>query len=93
MADWNNPKNFSMTFDVKADENLVDFFKRTKKELEDFEKAINERQIQLFDELVSDGVVEKGDGYYFGRALFMAGYERGWNDHLDLTLESTKKDD
>lgn len=93
MADWNNPQNVSITFDVKADENAVDFFNRFTKEIGDFEKAIDERMRQLFDELVSEGVEEKGEGYLFARSLFMSGYQHGWNDHFDLTFEKTKEDD
>lgn len=93
MADWNNPKNVSMSFDVKADENAVDFFNRLKKEIGDFEKAIDERTRQLFDELVSEGVEEKDEGYLFARALFMLGYQHGWNDHFDLTLEADKAEE
>ena len=55
MSDWDNKGSISMSFDIKADEKAVDFFNRTMKELKDFEKAINERMIQLFDENIGVG--------------------------------------
>jgi hypothetical protein len=93
MTDWNNPKNFSITFDVKADEKSVDFFNRFTKEIGDFEKAIDERIRQLFVERFGEHGKEKNEGYDIARKLFMIGYQYGWNDHFDLTFGKTKEDD
>ena len=81
MSDWNNPKNISMSFKLEADEKTVDFFNRTMKELEDFEKAVNKRMIQLFDENINIGG-EKADEEAYKQVLkvFMLGYGHGWND-------------
>ena len=73
-----------MSFDIKADEKAVDFFNRTMKELKDFEKAINERMIQLFDENIGVGGEKADEAYKQVLQVFMLGYGHGWNDRKEL---------
>jgi hypothetical protein len=84
MNDWTNKGNISMSFDIKADEKAVDFFNRTMKELKDFEKAINERMIQLFDENIGVGGEKADEAYKQVLKVFMLGYGHGWNDRKEL---------
>ena len=84
MSDWDNKGSISMSFDIKADEKAVDFFNRTMKELKDFEKAINERMIQLFDENIGVGGEKADEAYKQVLKVFMLGYGHGWNDRKEL---------
>ena len=84
MSDWDNKGSISMSFDIKADEKAVDFFNRTMKELKDFEKAINERMIQLFDENIGVGGEKADESYKQVLKVFMLGYGHEWNDRKEL---------
>lgn len=84
MSKWNDSKSFSMSFDMKADEAALDFFKREMKGLEDFEKAINARMKQLFDEYICVDGEEKGEAYNQILKVFMIGYGHGWNDRKEI---------
>ena len=85
---WKNKSSHSMSFQLKADEDAVEFFNREMKELEDFENAIHARMKQLFDRLVSFGDSIKSeevkDAYKMCFKLFMLGYKYGWNDRKEL---------
>lgn len=84
MRKWNDSKSFSMSFDMKADEATLDFFNRGMKELEDFEKVINARMKQLFDEYIRIDGEEKGEAYNQILKVFMIGYGHGWNDRKEI---------
>ena len=84
MSDWDNKGSISMSFDIKADEKAVDFFNRTMKELKDFEKAINERMIQLFDENIGVGGEKADEAYKQVLKVYMLGSGHGWNDRKEL---------
>ena len=92
MAKWNDTKSYSMSFDLKADEATLDFFKREMQELEDFEKVINARIKQLFDEFISVGGEKKGEAYNLVLKVFMSGYGHGWNDRKTLDDQRIKED-
>lgn len=84
MSDLYNKRSISMSFNIKADEKAVDFFNRTIKEFKDFEKAINERMIQLFDENIGVGGEKADEAYKKVLKVFMLGYGHGWNDRKEL---------
>lgn len=92
MSNWNCKRSFSMSFDLKADEETVDFFKRQMKELEDFEKVIKARMKQLFDENIGVGGEKAGEAYNQVLRVFMMGYGHGWNDRKAIDDERKKEE-
>lgn len=90
MTKWNNETTYSMSFDLKANEDALDFFKREMKKLEDTEKAVNARMKQLFDEYICVGGEKKDEAYNQIFKVFMIGYGHGWNDRLALDEQRTK---
>lgn len=72
--------NWSMTFDLKVDEETQAFFKRMSEEHKAFEDAVRERIQQLFDEYVKLGGEKKNEAYVMIRNIFSVGYQLGWND-------------
>ena len=61
-----------------------DHDKEQMKELEDFEKVINARMKQLFDEYICVDGEEKGEAYNQILKVFMIGYGHGWNDRKEI---------
>lgn len=91
--EWNNSKYISMSFDLKVDEQTVDFFTRKINEIGNFEQVINARIKQLFDENIGVDVAEKGVSYHQVLMVFMLGYGHGWNDRkalVDIFQEDKK---
>lgn len=84
MANWNDEKNISLTFDVKADEQMRDFVDRMRKEHVEREEAFRQRIKQLFDEEIDVGGKNKGAAYQQVLQVFFLGYQHGWNDLKSL---------
>ena len=80
MEDWKKADSYSMSFDLKADEEAVEFFNKTMKELQDSEEALKSRIKQLFDEFISIGGEKREEGYKEILNVFALGYGLGWND-------------
>ena len=72
--------NWSITFDLKVDEETQAFFKRMKEEDKAFEDAVRERIQQLFDEYIQLDGRKKDEAYGIVRNIFSIGYQLGWND-------------
>ena len=71
--------NWSVTFQMEADEKAKEFFERMAKEQKDLEDAAKERIKQLFHEYVTlEGPAKIAYEKLFG--LFSIGYQLGWND-------------
>lgn len=88
MSDWNDKKNYSMSFKMEADETMFNFLNRTIEELKDFEHVMNARIKQLFDENIGVGGEKKDDAYDQVLKVFMIGYGHGWNDRKALEDKS-----
>ena len=84
MAEWNDEKSVSMSFDVEADEAAVDSFKRLMKEFDDFEKAANVRTKQLFDKYIRIAGEKADEAYNQVLNVFRVGYMNGWNDRKEV---------
>ena len=82
--DWNDPKSITMSFELKADDSAVEFFRREYDELKGFGDAVNARMKAIFDEniKVGDGIDEMA--YNQILKVFMLGYGHGWNDRKAL---------
>lgn len=79
--------DWSVTFQMEADEKTKDFFKRTEKECKDLEAAAKERIMQLFHEFVTlEGPAKIAEDKLFG--LFSIGYQLGWNDCHAVRIET-----
>lgn len=71
--------NWSVTFQMEADEKAKEFFERMEKEHKDLEAAAKKRIRQLFDEFVAlEGKAKDEEGKLL--QLFAIGYQLGWND-------------
>lgn len=71
--------DWSVTFQMEADEKAKEFFERMIKEHKDLEAAANERITQLFHEFVTlEGPAKFAYEKLFW--LFSVGYQLGWND-------------
>ena len=84
MAKWNDPKNLSVTFDVKPDEKMKDFVNRMQKEHVEREEAFRQRIKQLFDEEIDVGGKKKDTAYHQVLQVFSLGYQHGWADLKSL---------
>ena len=84
MAEWNDTKNMSLTFGVKADENMKDFVDRMYRENVDREEAFKRRIKQLFDEYIEVGGEKKDEAYQQILSVFGCGYQNGWADFKSL---------
>lgn len=79
--------NWSVTFQLEADEKTKDFFERMDKEHKDLEAAAKERITHLFHEFVTlEGPAKIAEDKFFG--LFSIGYQLGWNDCHAVSKET-----
>lgn len=87
-----NTKNYktkceSLSFDLKTDESILDFFERKTIQIgadDDVENLVSERMVKLFDEFI--GIkknVSKEERLQVVK-VFMLGYGNGWNDRKEL---------
>ena len=76
--------NYSVTFQMEADEKAREFFEKMMREHEDLQAAARQRIIRLFDKFVAVDGEKKDEAYWQLANLFGIGYQLGWNDCHDV---------
>ena len=76
--------NYSVTFQMEADEKAREFYEKMMREHEDLKAAVRQRIIRLFDEFVTVDGEKKDEVYWQLTNIFGIGYQLGWNDCHDV---------